>query len=803
MRNHKAVTTKHRICLALTAIVMPIAAAHAQLEEIVVTAQKRQESLQDVPVAVSAFTAETMNTLGITEASDLVLVTPGLQANTQAGSNRNYFLRGVGTADFHLTAAPAIGQYYDGITLTSGFQARAALFDMERVEVLKGPQNTLFGLNTTGGAVNYITRKPEIGAGTNGFARIKVGDDSFVNAEAAVGFDVSENVAARLAVIHNAYDGFESVTDGRDYANDDMQSFRAALAWAPSDSSSLLFNFHYMQNDNNGSARRALGTRDPSSAPAGLTPRCPEFVNEVLDYESNTDCVGRGGAGTGLPPSDPSTGDWDLVSTGYGEEDLETMGFYIKYDYDFAGATLNLIAAHDNLEFQVAQDTDGMPTVGAHLAQEDDRDTNQFEARLVSSADEAFRWIAGVYYLDEQANSYTGLFTPGQGVQGLTLPNVQLDHSKENLGIYGQVEFDVSDTVTLTAGLRWSDEELKGDYLPSRPSVVGTQWGITDPAYSADIDALVRAQADPMDPNQDSNGYDVRRQVQNSLTNEDVGFTLKADWRVTDESMLYAGYSRGFKGGALDIRAIYALSNPDNIDDGLEPVDPESLDAFEVGYKATFLDNRLSLDLSAFFYVYENLARFSAAAGVPVLDNAPESEITGLDGNLKYANDSGFYLDLGVSFLDSEVTDAEGSGFIEGVELGNTPGFSVSAIAAQDFEFASGNMLTIAANVNHVDDFVHATRITGQSNVEPLLTSPAYTLLNLNATYRFGGDQQYALSVFGNNLTDEHYCNQRTTQGGNTLLNDSLPGGTLSGVTGCDTTRETRLNYGVGFTVDF
>lgn len=803
MRNYKALSKSYKVSLVLAALILPTLAAHAQLEEIVVTAQKRQESLQDVPVAVTAFTAETMKTLGVTEASDLVLFTPGLQANTQAGSNRNYFLRGVGTADFHLTAAPAIGQYYDGITLTSGFQARAALFDMERVEVLKGPQNTLFGLNTTGGAVNYITRKPEVGAETNGYGALKVGDDSLVNLEAAVGFDISDNVAARFAITHNAYDGFESVTDGRDYANDDMQAFRAALVWEPSDRSSLLFNFHYMQNDNNGSARRALGTRDPSSAPAGLTPRCPEFVNEVLDYESDTDCVGRGGAGTGLPPSDPSTGDWDLVSTGYGEEDLETMGFYIKYDHDFAGVTLNLIAAHDNLDFQVAQDTDGMPTVGAHLAQEDDRDTNQFEARLVSTGDEAFRWIAGVYYLDEEAESYTGLFTPGQGVRGLTIPNVQLDHSKENLGAYGQVEYDFGDHVTLTAGLRWSDEELIGDYLPSRPNVVGTQFGITAPAYAAEIDALVRAQANPMDPNQDANGYDVRRQIQNSLSNEDVGFTLKADWRVTDESMLYAAYSRGFKGGALDIRAIYALTNPNNIDDGLEPVDPESLDAYEMGYKASFLDNRLSLDLSAFFYVYENLARFSSAAGVPVLDNAPESEISGLDGNLKYAGESGFYLDLGVSLLDSEVTDAVDSGFIEGIELGNTPGLSISAIAAQDFQFASGNVLTIAVNVNYVDDFVHATRIGGQSAVELLVTSPDYTILNLNATYRFGGDQQYAFSIFGNNLTDEHYCNQRTTQGGNALLNDALPPGTLSGVTGCDATRETARNYGASFTIDF
>ena len=123
---------------------------YGQLEEVIVTAQKRSESLQDVPVAVSAFTADQMKTLGVTDASKLVDVTPGFSSGAQQGSNRSYFLRGVGTNDVHLTASSAVGQYFDGITLTSGYHARAALYDMERVEVLKGPQNTLFGLNTTG-----------------------------------------------------------------------------------------------------------------------------------------------------------------------------------------------------------------------------------------------------------------------------------------------------------------------------------------------------------------------------------------------------------------------------------------------------------------------------------------------------------------------------------------------------------------------------------------------------------------------------------------------------------------------------
>ena len=781
-------------CLLVSTIPLTV---NAQLEEIVVTAQKRSESLQDVPVAVTAFTADTMEALGITEASDLVLVTPGLQSTSQAGSNRNYFLRGVGTADFHLTAAPAIGQYYDGVTLTSGFQARAALFDMERVEVLKGPQNTLFGLNTTGGAVNYISRKPEIGGGTTGRFLARIGSESYLNTEGAVGFELSDNAAARLAFTTNKYDGFESITDGVDRGDDDMKAYRASVLWQPNDKSSLLFNLHGMTNDNNGGANKGLGTR----APDGSGARCADFNNGIQDFDTDTNCISRDGAGSGQPGTDPSTGAWELLSSTYGLEDIDTKGFFVKYDYDFDWATLNLMGAFDNLDFRVAADTDAGPTVGVNTNQSDDRDTLQYEARLVSPSDKPFRWIAGVYYLDEDAFSYTGVRSPGIGM-AVTLPNVQLDHTRENLGLYFQGEVDVSDNFTVTAGVRWSDEEIVGNYLPSSPNVLGTEFGLTVPIFADTIDQFVREQADPTNPNQDANGYDVRRQVTQILENDDVGYTFKLDWKPTDDSLLYAGFSKGFKGGALDIRAAYALVPPTNLVDGLVPVDPESLESFELGYKGSFWDNRISVDASAFFYSYENLARFTTAQGTPTLANAPESEVSGLDANVKYANDSGFYVDVGVAFMTSELTDATDSIFQEGFELGNVPEFSASLVAAQDFEMGD-NLLTVALNVNHKGDYQIATLALGENELVDMRTQPSYTILNLNATYRFGDDQQYSFQVFGNNLTDEHYCHQRGTQGGNTVLDQMMPGNALSGVITCTITRETERQYGIGFTVDF
>ena len=783
-------------------LTLPVA-AQAALEEVVVTAQKRSESLQDVPIAVSAYTGDSMKTLGVTDASDLVNITPGLASTAQAGPNRNYFIRGVGTTDFHLTAASAVGQYYDGITLTSGFHARAALFDMDRVEVLKGPQNTLFGLNTTGGAVNYITKKPEIGAGTSGSFSLTLESDSLVNTETAIGFDITENLAARVAVQTNQHDGpFKSETNGVEYGSDDTQAYRAAFLWEPSDVASILFNLHGMENEGNGSPVRALGTRSAD----GLNEACGQFDTGVLDFEDNTNCLSRNGGMNGDPAADPSTGNWDTLSISFGQDDVKTKGYYLKFDYELEWATFNFITAWDNLDMRVSNDIDGGPTTLLHVNQSDDRDTYQHELRLVSPSDSAFRWIAGVYYLDEEAESYTGLQSPGIG-GGVRIPNVQLDHSKENLGVYFQGEYDFSDNLTLTTGIRWSDEELVGDYLPSSPN--GADF-LGKPVYTDDIDALVREQFAGME-GFDSNGYEIARQVQQVLPNEDVGYTVKLDWKATDESLVYMSFSKGFKGSALDIRAAYALVPVANILAGLEDarLDPESLETWELGYKSSFWENRIQFDASLFHYTYNDLQQFVTAGGVPTLENAPESEIIGFDGNLKFANDSGFYLDLGLSILDSEVTEAGDSNFVVGAELASTPGWSASAIASQEYELDNGNLLTISANMSHTDDQVKRTLVNGNSQIEDTLTVEAYTLLNANLTYRFGGDQQYGVSLFGSNLTDEHYCGMVEANEGNNILIATADNPAFMGTRAlnynvfCRVDRGSTRTFGASFTVDF
>ena len=802
MSARKMFRTKVAKALAVSTALVCSSVAHAALEEIVVTAQKRSESLQDVPIAVTAFTGESMATLGITNASDLVDVTPGFASGTQQGSNRNYFLRGVGTSDVHVTAASAVGQYFDGVTLTSGFHAKAALFDMERVEILKGPQNTLFGLNTTGGAVNYISKKPEIGSGTNGSANLKLGNFGHTEVDTAISFDLSGTLAARVAFQSIDNDGaFRSVSNGKRYGDEDSTAARATFLWQPNELASVTLNVHGLSSDNNSTAIKAVGTRSPDGS-GGL---CADAPRGIINFETNTNCLSRDGGGTGEAASDPSTGSWETTAQNFGTEILDTKGAYLKVDYDLPWATFTSITSWDNLDYKNANDNDGGDTLGLHTFHQDDRDTTQQEFRLVSTGDGAFRWIAGVYYLDDDADSYTGL--RGARVtfgNGNLVPSVQLAHTKENLGVYFQGEYDLSDALTLTAGIRWSDEQIEGNYLTSRPVVAGSP--STTNYFSEDITALVAAQ-NPGTPGFDANGYEIARQVTQNLDNKDVGYTIKLDWQATDNSMIYLSAAKGFKGSALDTRPVYALVPPANVISGLEEtrLEPESLDAYELGYKADLWDNRIQFDAAVFQYSYENLQQFVTARGVPTLDNALKSEIKGLDANIKYGSDNGFYLQAGLSLLDTEVTDAGNSAnFFAGAELAHSPDVSFMLLGSQEFELDSGSLLTLTGNIAHTGERIGATPTNGNSQVVDQLSIDAYTLLNANISYRFGDEQQYNFSVYGKNLTDEHFCGAVLLNDGNALLGDTTNARTAIHMNAlCRVTSASTRTYGVSFGFDF
>ena len=227
--------------------------AQSLIEEVVVTAQKREESVQDVPIAISAMNQNQLDALNVKNTDDLLKAFPNLSVKPGGASNTGFSIRGVGTDNFHVTANQAVGQYMDEVTLISPFVSQFGLFDLERVEVLRGPQNTLFGRNTTGGAVNIISKKPEIGGELDGYVYTRVGNEGRLDYEGAINVPMGDTLAARAAFQSRNRGGiYNNLVDGSQIGDEERHSGRIQLAWEPNDKFRVLANGHanFARSDN-------------------------------------------------------------------------------------------------------------------------------------------------------------------------------------------------------------------------------------------------------------------------------------------------------------------------------------------------------------------------------------------------------------------------------------------------------------------------------------------------------------------------------------------------------------------------
>ena len=428
------------------------------IEEVVVTAQKRSESLQDVPISIRAFTGENLHELGISNSEDVLKLIPGGGILPQGGSKQNYFIRGVGTSDFHVNVVGAVGVYLDDVAINSPAAVSFSTFDTERVEILRGPQNTLFGRNTTGGAVNYVSRKPSIEDGLNGYVRAGYGRYDQVDAEGAIGIALGDKAAVRLSIISNQRDGvFDNITTGDDEGSTDRLAFRGQILLAPNDDWEILASYRYGRNRSDPRPYKMVGLLDPND----LTMPCPVPADQIIaeNVPLCSDSLGN----------THQVSDWEEVVGGFPhKEKIDAHGGTLRISWDTGFATVTSISAYDQFELDFGEDSDGSPTIGFQFYQVGEWDTYSQELRVVSPDDQNWRWMAGFYYFLEEAVYNTTVrripapFAPsGVGVFN-TVPNTQVDQDNEVFSGFGQVEYDLQDNLTATAGFRWTNETKKG-----------------------------------------------------------------------------------------------------------------------------------------------------------------------------------------------------------------------------------------------------------------------------------------------------------------------------------------------------
>ncbi len=753
--------------------------ANAQLEEVVVTAQKRAQSANDVGITINAFTGDQLRDFGVLTAEDIAMLTPGLTVNETAATGVPlYTIRGVGFQDYSTAASSTVGIYFDEVAMPYTVMTRGLVFDTERVEVLKGPQGDLYGRNTTAGQINFISNKPtrEFGAGVTA----SYGSYSTFDLEGFVtgGNDLAQGRLA-FKTIQSSEGWQKSATRDDELGEKDATALRGIVNFDLSDTVRFMLSAHYVKDESENKANTAYG-----GTPFGLG----EFTNP---YRPLNEYLLPSGSNFGETPPWYSTGDNEVADwtnsytspiTGKTfdirpQRDNELTGFAARLEWDIGSMTLTSVTGYNEFEREEANDWDGGFYNDSSNINTTDLEVFSQELRL-SGDTGPINWVAGLYYAkDEMDESYDyfmsdSVFGFGAAPWGVDLfaatPILQLDtrysQETESIAAFGHVEWQFTDAWRLTVGARYTEEDRDwagctfvaedgslGNFLNANfgsslsPGDCGT---INDDPASPDyIFAVIGT----------PRVNDAFQVYEDSISTDRWMGKVGLDYAINDDILMYGMVSVGFKSGGFN-------GANSNTTQQLVPYDEEKLTSYEVGMKATLLEGRMQLNAATFFYDYEDKQEQDTAVtfvgNISGLTNVPESEITGAEIDLKWQPLTGLNVSLGVAWLDTEVTkwnavDPDQSSWpvtvrrdVSGIELAQAPEWSYAGLVSYEWPLANGLVMEVAGDVSFTDDT--------SGGVSPENATEDYTLFNA----RLGvgsADGQWRALLWTRNLTDEDY----------------------------------------------
>ena len=627
-----------------------------ELEDIVVTAQRREQDLQEVGVSVTAFTGDTIREYGFTNTVDITAMTPGLNytAPNAEGSQINFFLRGVGLNDFADAQENPVAVYVDDVYKPAMGGLHLQLFDMERVEVLRGPQGALFGRNTTGGVIHYISKRPT--EEFEGYADLSFGDYSKVQAEGAISGALAENILARLSLAYNANDGYTQnrTPRGQDFNGTDATAARLQLQFLPTERLSFLITGAYSENDTEVGAWQHESTR---SSPDGNVSLPLDAGAQDMSVDCNADGMldaadMRPGPGTdcfGYRDTDNDLwgGDYDRN----GRLKVENQSIAVNAEWQIGDLDLTWITAYTEVDRLQEEDTEMNPFLGANNPGNlsfvaptfaANTETWSTEFRVANNAGDRLRYLGGFYYFDNSVVGDYFLDTSAIGFIGLDADYIQ---EAESWALFGQVEFDFTDALTLILGLRYTDEEKTLDYQNiDRSGIIATVPGSGVPIRpTPDFAILFNEQTAP------TAGSFAKWET------DYVTGNAQLNWNVNEEILLYGKFSRGqkspgFNNGFLDITGVFGANVPDQI-----PFREEELNAFELGFKSTLWGNT-RLNAAAFYYDYKDFQTFQFVILNQVIFNT-DAEVFGGELEIVSSPWEGWDISLGMSARDPKAQD--------------------------------------------------------------------------------------------------------------------------------------------------
>ena len=727
-------------------------------EEIIVTAEKRDESLQGVSQAVTALTSSEIETKNINSIVDLSAIVPGVTVAKNEGYKTVISIRGVGNeTNQNAIAAPSVAYHMDGIFIASPFALQSDFLDVERIEVLRGPQGTLFGQNSTGGAINVISKKPSTEERTVK-TQLTMGNFNMMKLSSSSNTPISDTIATRLAVSVVNRDGFsKNVTNGQYLDDADNVSIRSDWIFDINESTSLRIFGQYFNTDRNGAAMKGI--------------------------------------------DDPTLGARSLSQDTLSNQELTSSVYAAIYESDLGFANLKILASKQKDDILVDRDNDrhnfGDPVlsipglIGTTYIKAEFRpetslvDTTTFEINLISNEpimDGKMDWVVGAFYMEHEIENHirgyrdwdangeiryecaepfsrsTYCYTHNYNFPAMfdVFDVGEFDFvtdafpSRESFSIYGETTYSYSDDMRLISGLRYTEDTFK-----------------TDVANFYNIDIF----------NEKGTADEITGKV-----------TLEFD--MDDDTMAYVSFTRGFKPGGTNLTfgratreeldAIFrfdAVVAPAMV---FKTFDPETIDSFEVGLKTDLLDGRARANIAAFSYAYENL-QFQATdpdqyqGGVA---NIPESEMSGVEIEFTGILSDSLTLDVNLAFIDSEVTSdymvldnvdafqysAEGEELIryglrenvKGNKLAKTPESTADISLIYSKDLPSGNILNTALQFVKRGEFEQ--RVSNNPAVDFV---DSYNIVNLTIGVDYAND--WSLDFMLLNMTDEDGVNSSMT----------------------------------------
>jgi iron complex outermembrane recepter protein len=783
------------IAIALLGLTSAQAYAQAVLEEVIVTAQKRAENVLDVPISISVFDSDSIEQLSARNLTDLGKFTAGVFMNNDNSLQPTYNVRGIETNDWTVGSDPAVAVYIDGVYAARGAGAEAALADVNRVEVLKGPQGTLFGRNATGGAIHIVSQKPRFE--NEGRAKVTVGDYSRLDGEFMYNHAFNDKLAVRGVIVTRQRDGFLEQIDGPDLNEQDQQNYRLSMLWDAGEHTEVLWRMDYSELDQKGAAQYTMVASVFERANPG---RRHELFGDI-NHDS------------------PSREKRDMFSTS------------LEVNHEIGEMTFTSITGYREFDTELIEDLDGSSNIdySFNSSNPDDNDYFSQEFRLVG-ANETLKWTVGAAYSHENVDHTTTTFfnvstlenfawnsiliAPESATSQAFLSNFT-DLSPEEISALGQLDSlqigeiqpSFRDSVGALDGI--AGASFVWAFLNDRGQL--EQFGISDDPATGIFGQILPdwgprvASNDPWNEEFKSNGkfesyavygdatytlndkmnltgglrytfdqkeFDVFSQYQNQIVGADFGLAfynngqalvdesqtedwdslsgrIVLDYLPNEDVMLYGSIATGFKSGGFN-----SLSFGPGIDTSY---DEEEVINYELGMKGTFLDGTLQLTTALFFYEYDNLQELDLIGSPIPSYNLRNADAEGYGGEIEWIwlateqlRFSGNYSYLDTEYTDFDIIPAAGEtedDSFEGDPVVGNPENKVNLGVEYQFNLGDFGMLLARADYSWIDEFQ-----TSLSNDTQF--TPDYDITNVRVSL-LPHDAAWEISLWSTNVFDE------------------------------------------------